>query len=703
MAGRTTTYTINFKAQYEDIQKLGALLDKMQGKISNGLVQSSPKTKAYLTELSASVKNLQKILTTKIDPETGMISAEDLKHVEGMYNNLIKKVEVLKRNIIQDVQMPEGLKRELEELNREYESLINKQKAFQEQLKRTKGSEFEGVQIDKSTEKATGISKSRKNQIAADVAKEKGLVSVTGKEIKTLQQIEAVIQRIKALQAKDNKTAKEESWLAQYESLLPQYEQALQTVSDKGNELVRNYNMVSSQMEQNGNRIGEVANQIKIKTQNAIASEEVAADAQEVVTGLTQIEQSMELGVGQAITDLKLKQQEHLRQLDEEKRKAQEAAEAEKKRKEVLGGITQSVNQATISTNQLNQGMNKSKTAFGQAFKNVFSYGTALTLLRTIYQKLISTVTDMDKALTNMTVVTSLSKEQAWDMVDTMHALGRETGMASTEIANMTTMYLQQGKTLADSLKLTEAAAKAARIAGISGAESINLLTNAMNGFQLEASKAMEVSDKFAALAASAATDYEELATALSKVAAQANLAGMSMDFTLGLLTKGIEVTREAPETIGTALKTVISRTRELTDYGETLEDGIDVNRVDTALKNIGVSLLDTNREFRDLDDVLTEVGMKWDTLNKNQQANVAVALAGTRQQSRLIAMMQDFDRTQELVNISMNSAGATAAQHRKYMQGLEAATTELTTSYQQLITSFANSDFVVTFVDSNP
>lgn len=62
--------------------------------------------------------------------------------------------------------------------------------------------------------------------------------------------------------------------------------------------------------------------------------------------------------------------------------------------------------------------------------------------------------------------------------------------------------------------------------------------------------------------------------------------------------------------------------------------------------------------------------------------------------------MLQDFDRTQQLVNISMNSAGATAAQHRKYMQGLEAATTQLTTAYQRLITTFTNSDFAISAVN---
>ena len=264
----------------------------------------------------------------------------------------------------------------------------------------------------------------------------------------------------------------------------------------------------------------------------------------------------------------------------------------------------------------------------------------------------------------------------------------------------MATKFYQQGKSTTQVLELTEAAAKAATIAGIDGSRSINLLTNAMNGFQMSADKAMEVSDKFAALAASAATDYEELATALSKVAAQANLAGMSMDFTLGMLTKGIEVTREAPETIGTALKTVIARMRELTDYGTTLEDNMDVNRVEKALGNIGVELRDQEGQFRDLENVLTEVGKKWDTLNKNQQANVAVALAGTRQQSRLIAMMQDFDRTLELVDISANSYGATMAQSAKYMEGLSAKMTLLTNAWQQLITTVTDSEIIIKIVE---
>jgi TP901 family phage tail tape measure protein len=190
-----------------------------------------------------------------------------------------------------------------------------------------------------------------------------------------------------------------------------------------------------------------------------------------------------------------------------------------------------------------------------------------------------------------------------------MFDLAKQTGFTATEIAKLSTQYFRQGRSLQDVLILTEVTAKAARIAGISTAESVTYLTSAVNGFGLAADQALAVSDRFAALAASSATSYEELANGLSKFAAQANVAGVSIDFAMGMLAKGVETTREAPETIGTAIKTILARMRELTDYGKTLEEGMDVNRVERALKQVGIQLRDANGQFRDMEQVLTEVG----------------------------------------------------------------------------------------------
>jgi hypothetical protein len=57
------------------------------------------------------------------------------------------------------------------------------------------------------------------------------------------------------------------------------------------------------------------------------------------------------------------------------------------------------------------------------------------------------------------------------------------------------------------------------------------------------------------------------------------------------------------------------------------------------------------------------ELSEKWNTLDTNTQRYIATIAAGSRQQSRFIAMMQDHGRTQELVVAANNSAGASNEQ----------------------------------------
>lgn len=250
-----------------------------------------------------------------------------------------------------------------------------------------------------------------------------------------------------------------------------------------------------------------------------------------------------------------------------------------------------------------------------------------------------------------------------------------------TEIASLTTEYLKQGRALKDAKVLAEETAKAAKISGLSVADTVQYMTSAINGFNLTAQDASKVSDIFANLAARSATDFEDLAIAVSKVSAQANLAGMSIEYTTALLAKGIETTQEAPESIGTALKTIVARMRELSSYGSVLEDGATVNKVERALNAAGIELRTVTGEFRDLEAVFNELGPKWDYLNTMQQQAIAQAVAGTRQQSRFVAIMQDWARTQELIADANSSQGSAAEQYLKYSQGIEAALTRMKTS----------------------
>ena len=71
-------------------------------------------------------------------------------------------------------------------------------------------------------------------------------------------------------------------------------------------------------------------------------------------------------------------------------------------------------------------------------------------------------------------------------------------------------------------------------------------------------------------------------------------------------------------------MKTIIARFTELkknvAGTADSEFDDLDYNKVDTALKSVGVSLKDTNGQLRDLDDVFLELSKKWNTLDRNTQ-----------------------------------------------------------------------------------
>jgi hypothetical protein len=59
------------------------------------------------------------------------------------------------------------------------------------------------------------------------------------------------------------------------------------------------------------------------------------------------------------------------------------------------------------------------------------------------------------------------------------------------------------------------------------------------------------------------------------------------------------------------------------------------------------------------LDSILLRLAEKWGSLDTETQRYIATMAAGSRQQSRFIAMMSDYSRTTELVGAANESAGA--------------------------------------------
>lgn len=326
--------------------------------------------------------------------------------------------------------------------------------------------------------------------------------------------------------------------------------------------------------------------------------------------------------------------------------------------------------------------------------------GIAVQFARNQLQKMKETYLDLDASLTQIAVVSGRTRDQMWDMIGTYNEMAQRLGATTSQVVESSKLYFQQGRSQSEVMELVEQTTILATISELDFADATNYLTAAINGFKLEADDASNITDVWANLAAKAAVDTNELAVAISKVASIAKSAGADIETTSAFLTKMIETTREAPENLGTALKTIIARFQELKDSTEALEDGVDANKVEKALKQADVALRDSAGQFRDFDDVIMELSSKWDGLDRNTQRYIATIAAGARQQSRFIALVEDYDRNVELVNMAQNSAGASAAQFNTQLTGLEASMNRLQAAWEGLYTSFNASNIFSNLID---
>lgn len=339
-----------------------------------------------------------------------------------------------------------------------------------------------------------------------------------------------------------------------------------------------------------------------------------------------------------------------------------------------------------------------------------FSIGNAVQLFKRAVKSAFDTVKELDATMTETAVVTDFTVSDMWEQLPTYAAEANKLGAAINDLYGSTTLYYQQGLQTEAAMALGIETTKMARIANIEAADATNLMTAALRGFNMELNEtsAQKVNDIYSELAAITAADTQEIGVAMSKTASIASSANMEFETTAALLSQIIETTREAPETAGTAMKTIIARfseVKELVSQGQlTGEDTegeiIDVNKIQGALRSVGISMNEFFAGTEGLDDVLLKLASKWDTLDFTTQRYIATTAAGSRQQSRFIAMMSDYGRTQELVSAAYNSTGASQEQFEKTLDSLDAKLTKLKNAWDQFAMGLANNEFIKGAVD---
>lgn len=721
MADKKINISLNISAQTQDLK---TKVQDIQKTLNN--VRMPDFDRNSMTKELASLQTRLEKLTQISNKPAGFLKASDMRQAEKEIGNIQSAL----RGMTQQIERVEGLSKK-EKLKLFPEDTQNKIKNITKAIKEYN----DAIENQTKREKVSLTAKSRWLDAREKVAKleEKQKTSFQGKKRvsdndyqqykKQYEQYSKDFKEIDEFRKKEgfqwnkkyDKTQQVDfkGQVMTAEELHEKWKQ-LQDDSKKYNELIKGSYTTSQQKEltKEINAQKEAVNNLEKAYNEAEANkpsglfENLKKVAQDAKVSLDGIDDSAE-GAKTLINRLENFNSSKVQELDTD-----------------LGNLKGTISSLTPEADELAEQINKTSeeiniaTQRAQELSNLksqvlsfFTITGAIQLFRRAVQSAFETVKELDEVMTEIAVVSDFSVGDMWKQLPRFTEQANQLGKSIRDVYGATTLYVQQGLDLDNSLKLANETLKMAAVAGMDASDATDAMTSALRGFNMELSEtsAQKVNDVYSELAAISAADTQEISTAMSKVASLAHNVNMEFETTASFLTQGIEATREAPETIGTALKTIIARFAEVKSLytkgqlSGTDEEGetIDVNKVQTALRSAGISMNAFLKGEEGLDQVLLRLSSRWDDLDVLTQRYISTMASGSRQQSRFIAMMDNYAKTTEFVNSAYNSAGSGQRQFEKTLESLAAKLTKLKNAWDEFAMGLTNNVIIKGAVDT--
>ena len=302
---------------------------------------------------------------------------------------------------------------------------------------------------------------------------------------------------------------------------------------------------------------------------------------------------------------------------------------------------------------------------------------------------------NLDRSLNEIRIVSEKSAEDMARFAEQANKAAKALSTTTTNYTDASLIYYQQGLTDQEVLDRTETTIKMANVAGTTAETASQQLTAIWNNFYDGSQSLEHYADVMVKLGAATASSSDEISEGIEKFAAVANTVGLSYEYAASALATVTAQTRESASIVGTAFRTLFSRIQGL-NQGETLDDGTTLNKYSQALATVGVQIKDTNGELKGMDEILNDLGGKWDGLARDQKIALAETVAGVRQWTQLIALMDNWDFFKENLAMAQDADGALEQQAEIYAESWEAARDRTKAAAEDIYDSLINPDFYI-------
>lgn len=348
--------------------------------------------------------------------------------------------------------------------------------------------------------------------------------------------------------------------------------------------------------------------------------------------------------------------------------------------------------------------------SFTDRFGNVIQrfgawFGVTRVVMRVIssIKEMINTSIELDDAFTQLQVVTQSSESTFKNFGDTVAAIAKRTAVSMSDIVSSATTYARLGYSLEEASKIAEYTAKLQNVGDIEVADAQDAITAILKAYdEIDADHIEEVMNKLVVTGNGFPISVSQIAEGMNNASSALAAAGNTFEQSVALLTAANTTIQDAAKS-STALRTIAARLRKTDTELDELGESMTSSKYDDLVKSLAkldVALVDSNNEYRATYDIMADIASKWESLTTMEQAALADAIAGTRQQAAFFSIIEQFQEASGAMEAMAGSAGVLDNAYSTYLDSTTAHINQFKASFQDLGANIFDSKFLSNIVD---
>lgn len=248
------------------------------------------------------------------------------------------------------------------------------------------------------------------------------------------------------------------------------------------------------------------------------------------------------------------------------------------------------------------------------------------------------------------------------------------------------TTFRKSGFNDQDAATLAKVAAQYQNVAdtAVSAEDAASSIVSQIRAFGEDADFATHVIDAYNEVANNFSVGTNDLSQAMEIASAGMATYGNEFEQIIGLVTAGTEIMTGRSAQVARGLNTIASRIVKNQD----------------ALKAYGIQVEDVNGNLKSTYNVLAELKPKWDSMSEAERVALGDTIAGTNQYKVLASVMQNFEHATDATTTALNSSGSAIKENAAYMESLEAKTTAVKATFQDLANRVIDDELVGAVLD---